>query len=110
MTTQNLGHVANALIELSQTNFKVGPILDQLVKVVIKYFTSLDGLVKYFCVRVKNFKECVRHSQLRALHKTVKNLSDNIYKIITHLDVSQSIKKETRKFFKLFCYYYRNIN
>jgi hypothetical protein len=89
-----LSNIGNVLKELSQARLDKGIILDHLVRLIIKYYSSLDMLMKYFYIRVKNYKDAVRHAKLEDLEKKIlKDLGGPIYNIITYLSVSSILSR-----------------
>lgn len=83
-----IGHIVNATGELVLSGFRLGPALDNVVKLLIKLYSTVGLLVRYFFARCRHVKEAVRISRLDMLVPLIgKTLTKNVYSLITNIQV-----------------------
>lgn len=83
-----LCRIVNAMEELTQSDFKLESLVDQLPRISIRLYTSLSNLAKYYLVRVKTFKDAVAASNFDKLVQNVgKGLTSKIYALFNHIEV-----------------------
>lgn len=78
-----LGRIINAAGPLAQTRFSS---LEHVVKLLLRFYTSIDLLAKHFFVRCKSFKDAVRTSHFDQLVNRVgQELTPKVYELITYI-------------------------
>ena len=76
----------HAATELVQAELPLGPGIENLVKVLTKFYTTASQLTKYFFVRCRTVKGAVKESRFDTLTTRVgKQLAKNIYEFINHI-------------------------
>ena len=83
-----LGTVGNISSELARTAFNIGPALDDLLKLLMKFYNTIGLLAKYFFVKCKLSKRSV---QIAKFDKLVGHIgsttTQHVYKWITIVQV-----------------------
>lgn len=97
MLCQILARSINTFLELSQSGLKLGALLDQLLKSLIKLYTTLDNLAKYFFMRCKADKDVIVISKFDKVVEISKNVTKHLYELINHIEVI--ILNRSRLFF-----------
>ena len=99
---RSLVFFVNAAAELVQSELPLGSGIENLVKVLTKFYTTASLLTKYFFARCRNVKGAAKESRFDTLTTRVgRDLTKNIYEFINHIqqletDESTSTSKEKK--------------
>jgi len=76
--------------ELVQTRFEVGSTLDVVLKILTKFYGTMDNLTKYWFLRLRQSKHSVTVAKFDKLVKVVNsNLTKKVYSLITYMEAKQ---------------------
>lgn len=91
----NLSRIVIVALQLTQTKFKS---FEPLLKLIARIFTSVDGLTKYFLLRIKTVKTATDSAKFDFLIKHVcKDLKPKVDELFTFINnVSDEISRKSR--------------
>jgi len=93
-----LGHAVNISSELARTSFEPGAALDHIMKLLTRLYTTVGLLAKYFFVKCKSSKLSVRIARFdKLVHLIGNTLTQNVYNLISYVQVSNENKSFTFK-------------